>query len=277
MIHQRLRTYLQVAHWLSLDVVLGAMLSSSAVWRLPDGKGAVNLWAVVGLGMAVFVIYATDRLVDLSSGVATATPRHRFHGQYRAHLRRVVLGVCVLCMLGLWFLPQSIIWFGGSLALGCGVYLWLVSRLPSTHWFQSSKEFFVAAAYTIGVWGAVLVSQPLGAWAWALALVYGGTVFQSLLIFSWIEAFEAERAHSLAVLWGEELTKRVLRYLSVGLTVAAMALVLLSQSIYQTRFACILILMLAAQSLLIKYRSEVQADERYRWLGELIFWLPGLL
>lgn len=273
-----LKTYLYCAHWLSLDVVAGAVLSSWAVWRLPNGKGQANPWALVLLGVAVWAVYIADRLFDLRKNPHLRTPRHDFHRLHYGLLRWIVVGLGTVGLLGAAMLHRSVLGLGLALGLACVLYLFLIVRLPAAHWAQSSKEYFVALAYAVGVWGPALVSQPdTGAFAWVLAGVHAVVVFQSLLLYSWIEAFEADEAHSLAAYWGEEATHRALQYLTVGLVAALIGLLPFAQHIYQLRFVFISMLMVLAQHLFIVCRPQVQLRERYRWLGELVFWLPGLL
>lgn len=248
------------------------------MWRLPNGKGQANPWALVLLGVAVWAVYIADRLFDLRKNPHLRTPRHDFHRLHYGLLKGVVVGLVGAGLMGSLMLHRSVLGLGLGLGLACVLYLFLIVRLPAAHWVQSSKEYFVALAYAVGVWGPALVSQPdTGVFAWVLAGLHAVVVFQSLLLYSWIEAFEADEAHSLAAYWGEEATHRALQYLTVGLVAALIGLLPFAQHIYQIRFVFILILMVLAQHLCMAHRVQVQLRERYRWLGELVFWLPGLL
>ena len=67
---------------LSLDVVLGACVSTLFVAKYL-GVVLPNL-VVVALGVAVWVIYTTDHLLDGSKAVSTPlTRRHQFHQKNR--------------------------------------------------------------------------------------------------------------------------------------------------------------------------------------------------
>ena len=66
--------YLKRAHWLSLDVVAGAMLTHTIAQRLPDGHGKVSWASTLLVGISVFAIYVIDRLLDnLKSNYAAAS------------------------------------------------------------------------------------------------------------------------------------------------------------------------------------------------------------
>ena len=57
-------SFLKTLHYLSLDVVVGAVASSWMFWKIPDGNGEVNLPSILILGICTWIIYIFDRLLD---------------------------------------------------------------------------------------------------------------------------------------------------------------------------------------------------------------------
>lgn len=275
---QTIRTYLQRAHWLSLDVVLGTVFGSLAVWRLPNSKGEINILSIIVLALSVFVIYTADRLLDIRKNPHLNTPRHAFHAQHWKLLWRIILGLLLIILVLCFWLPRPILYLGLATGFVCMAYLLLVNRLPKEHIIQFTKEYYVALIYSVGIWVPPMLMQGIFSWeSCLLAFFYVLLVFQSLLLFSWLEAHEAEEAHSLAILWGEETSLKIIRGVSWLLIVASIVLLLFLETVYLFRFTYILLLMTLSQGFITYHPMFFLLNERYRWIGELVFWWPLIL
>ena len=277
-----IKQWLQKAHYLSLDVVAGAVLSHIMVARLPDGNRPVGWATTVLLGICVFVIYAADRLYDARKNLAThttLTPRHRFHAKNQPVLVRVLLGLVAVSFVLLFWLPKSVLWFGTALALISGAYVWGVSRLPASNTKLMWKEPAVTLLYTVGVWGSSWAQKPTIGWSEiGLAVLFLMIVFQNLLLFSVMEAYELpDNSYSLATILGFDRSDVVLRTFTVVITVLALVIFFLADDRFAQRAAVIEGMMSAVLYMIQRYPNRFLKKERYRWIGDGVFWLPGLI
>lgn len=277
-----IKAFLQTAHYLNLDVVAGAVFSHIMVARLPDGRRPVDWATTVLLGICVFIIYTVDRLYDVRKGQKTRsklTPRHQFHAENQVVLIRTVLILTAVCVILLFWLPKSVIWFGTILALVSGAYVWGVSRLPASNRKLVWKEPAVTLLYTVGVWGSSWAQKPTIGWAEiGLGVLFLLIVFQNLLLFSVMEAQEfPDTSFSLATLWGAGRSDVILRTFTVVITVLALVIFFLADDRFAQRAAVIEGLMSAVLYAIQRYPKAFLTNERYRWIGDGVFWLPVLI
>ncbi|GAB3254567.1 hypothetical protein GCM10027347_15100 [Larkinella harenae] len=274
--------FLKTAHYLSLDVVVGAVISHILVARLPDGHRPVDWATTVLLGICVFVIYAADRLYDARKNLNARmqlTARHRFHAENRRVLILTLMGLVAVCAILLFWLPRSVIWFGTALGLISGVYVWVVSRLPASNRKLIWKEPAVTLVYTVGVWGSSWAQKPTIGWSEiGLGVLFLLIVFQNLLLFSVMEAYEfPDSSFSLATTWGFDRSDVVLRTLTMVVTVLSLVIFFLADDRFAQRTAVIEGAMSAVLYAIQRYPNRFLTNERYRWIGDGVFWLPGLI
>lgn len=277
-------TYLRTVYYLNFLVVVGAVLSNRMAARLSDVE-PIHWATSVVLALVVFIIYTVDRLLDVRKYNADKssqplTERHRFHRRHATLLWRAV-AIAALVALGLTFvLPGSVIKFGIVLGGICAAYVGVVFRLPARHPALLLKEPLVAILYTAGIWGSVWVQRPtVSRVDVAECLMFAGIAFQNLLLFAVMEQYEApdQSIFSLATAWGQERCLLVLRWLTVGVVVAGFLLCFLTNDRFAQRSA----LMLGVMSLTLygiqRYPNYFLKNERYRWLGDSVFWMPALV
>lgn len=263
--------YLKRAHWLSLDVVAGAMLTHTIAQRLPDGHGKVSWASTLLVGISVFAIYVIDRLLDNLKTKVT-TPRHRFHAKNKSVLLNVLAGLGVVGLLCLFWLPKGMFTIGLSLVVLVVGYLVVVFRTSLTDGMQLFKEPIVALIYTAGIWGTALSAAAVSPWeSKILTVLFGIVAFQNLLLFSWFESFDVEEGYSLAIAWGTEAVSRVLTWLSILVCMAALGVLVATSYRYCVRAAITVSAMSLTMDYLKRRSSSVLAAERYRWLGDGIF------
>ncbi|RRB14255.1 hypothetical protein EHT87_17255 [Larkinella knui] len=277
-----MKNLLQKAHYLSLDVVAGAVISHIMVARLPDGHRPVGWATTVLLAICVFVIYAADRLYDVRKNLnsnAVLTLRHRFHAENQHLLMRVLAGLVVMAVILLFWLPRSVLWFGAGLALISAAYVWGVSRLPASNAKLAWKEPVVTLLYTVGVWGSSWVQKPTLGWSEiGLAVLFLLIVFQNLLLFSVMETYEfPDNSYSLATIWGFDRSDVILRTLTVVITVLALVIFFMADDRFAQRAAIIEGMMSAVLYIIQRYPNRFLINERYRWIGDGVFWLPVLI
>jgi hypothetical protein len=194
-------------------------------------------------------------------------------------LIRVLIGLVAIAVVLLFWLPKSVLVFGTVLALVSSAYVWGVSRLPVSNTKLAWKEPAVTLMYTVGVWGSSWAQKPIIGWSEiGLGILFLLIVFQNLLLFSVMEAYEfPDTSYSLATILGAERSDVVLRTFTVVITVLALVIFFMASDRFAQRAAIIEGLMSAVLYVIQRYPNRFLADERYRWIGDGVFWLPVLI
>lgn len=281
-----LLNFLRSAYFLSFPVVLGAVLSNRMAARLSD-VDPVHWATPIMLGLIVFIIYTVDRLLDVrKSSLAAAgryqplTARHEFHRKHALTLWKAVAVATGLALVLTFFLPGSLIRFGLVLGAVCAIYVGIVFRLPARHPALLLKEPLVAILYTAGVWGSVWVQRPSISYIDVLeGLMFLGIAFQNLLLFAVMEQLETpgQPLFSLATAWGLASCDLILRWLTFIIVLSAFAICFLTSDRFAQRSALMLSLMSLTLYGIQRYPDYFLRNERYRWLGDGVFWMPVLV
>lgn len=263
---------------------MGAVLSSRMAARLSDVT-PVHWATPVMLALAVFIIYTVDRLLDVRRPDRPPTNRHRFHHRYAPLLWRVVAGAAALG-LGLTFvLPGSVVKFGLVLGGICAAYVGAVFRLPARHPALLLKEPLVALLFSAGIWGSVWVQRTtVSGIDIAEALMFVGIAFQNLILFGLMEVRElsglsqpGKTPFSLATEWGNERCDTILRWLTFSVVAVGLTLCFVTPDRFAQRSALMLGLMSLTLYGIQRYPAYFLKNERYRWIGDGVFWLPALV
>jgi hypothetical protein len=270
----RFLIYLRYAHYLSLDVVAGAVICHIVAQRLPNGHGAINWLQTIVLGIAVFVIYTLDRILDAQKTDYTPTPRHEFIKTHQVVLRKILIIDMVFCGIACFWISPTILVFGVIITALVSLYLWLVYKANSQSNIQVFKEIIITLLYTASVWGSTLIGdRSFQIIALLYCISFGLIVFQNLLLFSWMEAFVADKANSLAITLGEGKSQKVISAIFVLILVANFLAVFFCESAYQRRCFFMQILMALGLFFVSQNRTFFLKNERYRWAGDSVFWL----
>ncbi len=277
-------TSIRNAYYLSFPVVLGAVLSNRMVARLSDVE-PVHWATPIVLALGVFMIYTIDRLLDVQKPSLPATPRHEFHRRNAPLLWRVMAGVAGLILALTFFLPGSTVRFGIILGAFCAVYVVVVFRLPARHPALVLKEPLVAVLYSVGIWGSVWVQRPIVTGVEIVQfLLFLGIAFQNLILFSIMELREGQRFASdkpapisIATELGIEPCDTLLRWLTFGIAGVGFALCFFTTDRFAQRSALMLGLMSLTLYGIQRYPAYFLQNERYRWLGDGVFWIPALV
>lgn len=243
-------------------------------------------WATpVMLALVVFIIYTVDRLLDVRKyGINPAsqplTARHQFHQTHAALLWKLVIGATLIALILTFFLPASVIKFGLILGLICAMYVGAVFRLPAHHPALLLKEPLVAVFYAAGIWGSVWVQRPSVSLVDIVqGIMFLGVAFQNLLLFAVMEQLETpeQPTFSLATAWGLENCGTLLRWLTLIIFLTGLTICLITTDRFAQRSAIMLSLMSLAQFGIQRYPDYFLENERYRWLGDGVFWMPMLV
>jgi hypothetical protein len=264
-------------HWLSLDVVAGAVVSHLAASRMPDGNTPVRGWVVVILALVVLGIYTLDHLLDNRRPEQPRTQRHGFIRQYEPVVWRIVLGALVLAGGLSWLIPRELWTFAAAMVVLSALYLWVVSRIPMKSHRQALKEPLTSLIYASGVWGSTWFLGNSVSWESAiLGAVFYVLTFQSLLLFSNFEAIRYREVYNLARWLQRPLTLKILKTLTFLTVLTCFTVVLFTDYRYAQRLSIFLLIMSGIHYWMLQNPEKIVTDERYRILGEVVFLLPGL-
>lgn len=177
----------QLANLLSLDAPAVAVVWQALLQRetgtmlLPAGR-----WA---LGLTVWAIYLTDRLLDVREGrSAPRTARHEFarrHRRWMAALLALALAADAVTVVRM--LRAEVMHTGLVAAAGVAAYLVVLNASGERAWFP--KEVLVAALFTAGVF---LVAWTNSEGRRAADLVRLGVGFYAIVLTNLIAVEKAE-------------------------------------------------------------------------------------
>ena len=262
--------------FLSLDVALGGAILSAAIARflgvdLPDA-------VPICLAIAIWIIYTIDHLIDAFKSTGDPTiGRHLFHRTYAKWL----IGAVVLAVLAggyvLLALPAITLLYGVGMVLLVLVYFVLI------YFFRGFylKEIFVAMVYAMGVFvGPVSLNfgqvPPLTVLLFLQVLLVAQI---NLILFSFFEKKldEMDKHPSLVLKMGDESVSKLLKVLFALLVVIQCFTLIdfgtdLSSILFQLLFISMGLILLTLYS----WPQKFLANDRYRMIGDGIFFLPGI-
>lgn len=258
---------------LSLDVVLGACVSTLFIAKCLDVT--LPIYVVIALGIAVWIIYTADHLLDGSKSTVTPlTDRHQFHQKHRRSILIFLIFMILLGLILLFQLPTQIVLNGLVLVGGVIVYfigLKIIGSRPSIY-----KEPLVALAYAIGVFLGPVSLLPIIDYKNVVLffVIYVMMAFINLLIFSVYElTIDEEDQYTSLVRY---IGKKRATYL---ITICFVALLLLW--CYQLSIIgvfnmsiIILLLMVVALAAVNYLKTLFGTNEWYRTVGDAVFYFP---
>lgn len=273
-----MRNFLQQAHWLSLDVMLGAVICNLVFWQMPNGNSNAEMVASIVLGVAVFVIYSVDRLLDLRNTAISNTNRHNFHNKHKKVLWEIIIILSIFSAIFAFTLPIKILTVGLVLAVIVLFYLLAVNKLPSNNFLQIAKEPLTAIMYTTGIIGTAFVTKTNIIWQeWAVAIIFFAIVFQNLLLFSVYESIAIPNAKNLAYFFGKKASLTINTVLFLSIVIFGSYTFSQNNEIYLARVLLVEMVMSAILWLLNDFVKFFIQHERYRWLGDGVFILMIIL
>ena len=263
---KKMLAFYRVVNALSLDVAGGAMICAAFfaelfhVRLLPQG--------IVALGLAVWIVYTADHLLDARAITNEAsTFRHRFHQDHFKLLSILLLMACIVEFIVLFFLRKPLFFNGLWLGLGVVVYI-IINR-----WLKYFKELAGALLYCGGVLlpALTLNQQVLQAIDYLLIVEFFLIAFTNLVLFSWLDYEHdiKDQHQSLVTLVSKEKVKWIICILFGVFFI--LSVLTLSTHIIGTITLFIMDLILLIIFLFFEYFKK---DERFRYFGDAIFFLP---
>lgn len=256
---------------LNLDVVSGAVISSMAFAELLEVQVETPVYFL--LGLAVWVIYTFDRLMDTRDNEKSLkSERHFFHKKYFIPLGwSVVLCLLLSTLLLLVIHPKTLLW--GTMVSGSVLIYLSMVHLLNVKWMVI-KEVVIAVIYTIGVLlGPLSVFEGVfDSYFTFSALVFFLVVLSNLFIFS---LYDVEFDHqaglpSVVTVLGTEPVKKLVRmisFLMIGVTVTGFI-------ISGNPLFVILFFMALPLIFLFKFHDTKFCQANYRYIGDAVFLLP---
>ena len=264
---------LKTLHYLSLDVVVGAVASSWMFWKIPDGNTLPDILSLIILGISTWIIYILDRLLD-NLKFEPQDARHQFHFQHQYYLSITIVLLFTIALVLVFFLPNKVIYFGIGLSILLTIYFYFLKKYSQNTDYQYFKEIFTAIIYSISVVGSAFsTKQNLGIFEYLAGINFLFLVHQSILIFSYCEAKTQANVKNLAEKIGEENCT----YLIMSICVFIALSNVFEASIFTQKVFFVETIMAICSTLIFVFRAKLAKNETYRWLGEMVFWLPILI
>ncbi len=250
---------------LSLDVAGGAAIS--ALFFAKAFNVVVYPQGICLLALTVWLVYTADHLLDARRVPHEASsPRHQFHQRHFVILFFCVVAVALLCLALVFYVRPSIIQAGLGFSVGVVLYL-LVS-----HKLVRMKEWlgglFYAGGVMLPVWA---VKQATFSWAEILLMAqFLGVVWINLVLFAWFSYAEdrADKLPSLVTALGLKRSEQML------IVLFCLQGLLLCWPVGFGSERIILIAMTAALLILFVKPAYFSKQEKFRWVGDGIFFLP---
>jgi hypothetical protein len=277
---QTLKSPLVLWHLLSLDAPTVAMLWT---WFLARSNHILlPVTATFAMGLAVWMLYAADRLLDSRSIKLASTspsglePRHYFHRHHQRAFRFGILLVsCALAVLLPQLAPQSIHLYLilGTLLFGYFLLIHGNSSSPAqTRPHRLPKEIAVGIFFSAAVFIPTVACEP----SLRLTLLPAAILFailcslNCLFIFSWEHPAPAHQAHPV--------TNAALRFLIPSAIASISAAIVFAISDRQLPRPVPVAIALSASLLLLLHRNRHRlAPTTLRAAADLCLLTPLLL
>lgn len=270
--------FFRFVNTLSLDIVIGALASGYFVTKLLDVELGFVWWIV--LALSVWIIYTLDHLIDAYRLKNEAhTLRHKFHFQYRKEIIVTVFFTTIVnAVLVILLLDRAIIIFGLTLSVYTGLYLLMIFLWGNKNFALMQKELFVGLIYAVGIWGGpmAVLKYQLTHLEVGFFISFFFLVLSDILVLSHYEVNSDDiDMHSNFVLRHGLRTYKVILYALLGFVFCFSVLVnfLLGEMVI---YSTIYILMIVSMWILVWLKPLLERNYVYRWIIEMIFWLPGI-
>jgi hypothetical protein len=149
--------YFKIVHFLSLDVVFGAVAMNDVLYQY--FLGSLPPWQFdLILAISVYLIYGIDRQIDNYTS-ETRDELHAYHEKHQVVLRRIIIVLGIYLGMLLMWVEFPMIKFG--LGLGVAILLyWLGCVKHVFERFWGFKELLTAGIYSLGVALPTMVIAP---------------------------------------------------------------------------------------------------------------------
>lgn len=234
------------------------------------------------LASTIWIIYTLDHVLDgMKLKEASVSVRHLIHYKYRKSIIPTISAIALFNgFIAFWFLPKELLNAGLVLACVVGIYFILVHRVKSLN-ATIPKELIVSIIVAAGmvVLPGIAGDMTMSFEAMLMVATMVCINFTNLLLFSWYD-YEKDEQNGLvsaAIQWGKDKTRSIIMYLLAMAFVSFSCWTFLIQSPMKLPISITLLLMFNIL-LIIYIQDERFADsEKFRFWGDFIFVVPGLV
>ncbi|MCP4312245.1 MAG: hypothetical protein GY790_13350 [Bacteroidetes bacterium] len=267
-------------HFLSLDIVFGALATSTLAARLFSANPGWSWWAA--LALTVWVLYTGDHLLD--AWRHRKSPQREMHVFIFKNMRILlwfmgVVGVADI-LLVFNFLDREML--KAALALGGGVLLFYAMR----HIFKKNSflfipgEVFVLLLYLAGTWMGPFLTRTLVPESThiMILILMAGVLLLNLGVISLYDIQLDSRMGiaSLALILGRKRTRNLLLGTGIGIYLVSILQFLVFETDRYTQFALVLTGMSTILLLVLLLPSWFRKKDLYRWTVDAVLFMSFL-
>ena len=261
--------FYRLLNTLSVDVALGSVCC--AAWFAEMFNANLKPYALMSLGLTVWIIYTVDHLLDARKTQEPAsTERHRYH-QKNFKLLLYLLLFALLVDLIFVFLLRKVVFQWGLVLSGFVVVYFLMQK-----YLKYLKELIVALVFSLGVLlpALSLTHEPPVTSDFLLISQFVLTALLNLLLFSWYDRDNdrQDKRESVVTLLGDKKTTIVISatFILNGVLMAGSILLFpyLVSRVLIIFFMNVILLWIFLQP------QHFKVEDRFRLMGDSIFLFP---
>ena len=179
------------------------------------------------------------------------------------------------------FLPARILIFGCIMGGLVVLYTMVHQGLLGPHITYLFKEGWISIIYTAGVWGMPLLSYGAVPDIQVILtmIIYFLLVLINVLVYSFYDYHSDSRKsqQTMATVFGRETTLHLIKMLILSGLMPILAAFLILDDPAIVKVYTILLIMTAVMGLILIFPRSFSKHERFSFLADAVFFLPGLL
>jgi hypothetical protein len=262
----------------SIDIALGGVIGALFVAKYLGIE--LDYLIIIELFLTIWLIYTFDHLIDSGSGrYELVAYRHKIHAKLSTTIWGVWSFALIVALSLLFKIPTATLMAGSILGVFVVMYFFSLKLLEEGNLYH--KEFSAALLYAAGIFiGPFSVFKgTLSVDIWILFIEFALLAAVNLLVFSMYEQLANEKSGFQSLL--KALGSDKIRIISWTLIVIVMLLSIGSIFWFgdnsQILKAQLIILIMAIFLLLVFInQGTLVRHERYRMIGDAIFFVPAL-
>lgn len=280
--NRSLKNIYQFINTLSFDVVIASAMTGIFACKVLSIN--IDYWWLLIIMLSVWVMYTADHLSDAWKRKNEITiNRHLFHyHHFKSILPFWALAAIACVYLGITKLSSEIVFIGFLIGIGVMLYFAAIYFTGNTKPIFLQKELTIALIYVGGIWMAPVIwyGKNPDSMIWAIMANLVLLAWAEGIIVSWYEFSEdtADRHVSFTVLFGRNRSRKFIFLLLLIVLIFSISglLMNLNNSTLLVAFS-IQMLMSIVLVALILFPDGFKKNEIYRYVGEAVFMLQGLI
>ena len=267
--------YIEYVRKLNIDIPAGVLCSALFASKLFNVYPPFIYFFV--LFSAVWIIYSTDHVIDGFRSRNKAFQSHYgYHYKNRSVFIPLIIILALICgVLSLTFLEPGLIIFGSGMMFVVAIYL-VLNAFPKASSLLWMKELLIAAIYTLGVFGGIIVLKGyITVFQCLIIINFLLIVYSNVLLFALFETKKDENLgfNNFALSFGIKMTRSIL---FIVLTLSLLLSALTGLYFQQWHFIGILQLMTLSVIVIFYKQAYFRNSNTYGIVTDAIFFLPLL-